>query len=639
MPPLVVRRAPYKDFLQPALQRRFAGTAAIVLGLAYFEALTLSSWDSFIWSWIPLGLPGLRALAIFLCALPIIVLRIAHSHMGIRTSNSPFETIVNTIFLFSTFETILTYAISAWLFSQIYLLSVPQEAGLRWISIVNGRARLNEHAVFYTVNVVVMGIIQGIIHVAMDQDRMLLGIVKAKRVGDATKTAASDHWATKIGERVPVLIIRTGMLAITVGILNYIFLYHFLRPSAWLCAIRLFRLTNSDLPKYNLPPSGRGPWSIWMLSRSIWASFLVCLLWYFSDTAFQVQLAREPLKNEQPLTSESKDPNGSLLNGLKSKKPRISAFAMWELAFIARDYEWRRLAIFEDIDREDGPMWSQIYSLSLETIKGLERRVDDFSKPPTPPLATEPLPATIQPRERISQPLKTDNVSMPQPTTTASFAKAFVAKLIMSSGKTPAQKLIPWLKKKALEVADRVMTKRQKEALRPDAVRALFRALLLRVLALPMIGHIFQRTFNLRLAKAVLGSPYAEVSVYSNAAYALSQLAVCSLSEDTYGNVQRDVPTIIRTFTVVIKKLEKFRDEFPTHWTDLSNNRQCPEMAELLTALKDGLNALVTAFGPYSSDLRLSRADMRLAREAAEKKEEAVVKPKEEERPGMQQVS
>lgn len=46
MAPPIARRAPYKDFLQPALQRRFAGTAAIVLGLAYIESLTLSSWGS-----------------------------------------------------------------------------------------------------------------------------------------------------------------------------------------------------------------------------------------------------------------------------------------------------------------------------------------------------------------------------------------------------------------------------------------------------------------------------------------------------------------------------------------------------------------------------------------------------------------
>jgi hypothetical protein len=56
----------------------------------------------------------------------------------------------------------------------------------------------------------------------------------------------------------------------------------------------------------------------------MWAMFLLSLLWDISDIFFTMQLTREPLKNGQPLTTESKDPNGSLLNGLKSKKARIS---------------------------------------------------------------------------------------------------------------------------------------------------------------------------------------------------------------------------------------------------------------------------------------------------------------------------
>lgn len=43
---LPVRRAPYKDFLQPALQRRFASTATVLLTVSYIEAVLLSTWDS-----------------------------------------------------------------------------------------------------------------------------------------------------------------------------------------------------------------------------------------------------------------------------------------------------------------------------------------------------------------------------------------------------------------------------------------------------------------------------------------------------------------------------------------------------------------------------------------------------------------
>lgn len=41
-----VRRAPYKDFLQPALHRRFTSTASILLGIAFVEAVFLANWDS-----------------------------------------------------------------------------------------------------------------------------------------------------------------------------------------------------------------------------------------------------------------------------------------------------------------------------------------------------------------------------------------------------------------------------------------------------------------------------------------------------------------------------------------------------------------------------------------------------------------
>ncbi|KAI1124139.1 nucleoporin protein Ndc1-Nup [Nemania abortiva] len=627
----VARQTPYKDFLQPALQRRFAGTAAIVLGLAYTESLTLSSWRSFLWAWMPFSTPALRALVIFICALPIIILRIAHSHMGIRTSSSVFETLARTTFRFSTFETILTYLISALLFSQVYLRSTPEDAGIRWISNATGRSRLNEHAVFYTTNLVLLGLVQGILHVALDQDRLLLGTVETRRERERQRDGAAERptpqpWANKIGEWSPILAVRCGVLAITVAIANYAVLYSFLRQSAWRLSLWFFRFLYSDLPRYNLPP-GTAPWSIWMLSRTIWASFLLALLWYFGEIALRIQLTREPLKQERPLTAESRDPNGSLLNGLRSRKPRISAFAMWELAFITRDFAARRQSIFEDIDRREGDMWSQICAICLDNIRSIERRIDDYGRsPPAGPGAERPAPAPVaaaQPRARRAQPNDANDVAAPRPNAGVALVADTVVKVITSPGRTPIQSWAPKLRRGAAFVADHAMTREQREAIQPEALQGYLGALSLRVLALPIIGPIFRQTFARRLAKAVLGTPYAETSIYINAAYVLSRLSVCSLNEDRYGNVQRDIPTIIRTFTTIIRKLEAFRDGFPNHWTDIDGIRECPEVTEVLVALKDGLGALVETFGEFAANLRLSRADMRLAREAAAYEERA----------------
>ncbi|KAI1172996.1 nucleoporin protein Ndc1-Nup [Nemania sp. FL0916] len=621
----VARRPPYKDFLQPALQRRFAGTAAIVLGLAYLESLTLSHWDSLIWSWLPLGYMGLRVLSFFACVLSIIILRIAQGHIGRRNANSIFEGSAKAMFSRSALETVSTYIVFALFFSQVYLLSTPEEAGIRWISLATGRSRLNEHAVFFTTSLVFLGLVQGVIHVAFDQDRLLLSAVERRPQGDnANRELPSEHWAVKLGERTPLVAIRSGMLAIIIALTNYSILYHFLRLFAWRSSMWFFRFFYSDLPKYNLPPGG-APWSVWMLGRTTWASFLLIFLWSFGEVAFRIQFTREPLKNGQPLTAESRDPNGSLLNGLRSTRSRISAFATWELALIARDFTARRQSIFEDIDRNDGPTWSQIYALCLDSIRGIERRIDEHGRPPAPVAAPvvapvagpEPVAPANQPRQRVAQPPRNNDIAAPLPTGRRALVMYALGRAVRSPGKTPSDVLMPKLRDGAVLVANRVMTEEQRAALQPQAIRGFIGALLLQVLALPYIGPIFQQTFNQRLTRAVLSSPYAETSAYINAAYALSRLAVSSLTEDRYGNVQRDVPTIIRTFTTVIRKIEAFRDGLPMHWTDIEQRRECAEVTEVLTALKDGLHDVVEAFGEFRNDLRLSRAEIRLAREAA----------------------
>jgi nucleoporin NDC1 len=51
-------------------------------------------------------------------------------------------------------------------------------------------------------------------------------------------------------------------------------------------------------------------------------------LWDFSNFVFSLYVAQEPVKKDKPLTGDSPDPNGSLLNGLKSKKElvRVSTY-------------------------------------------------------------------------------------------------------------------------------------------------------------------------------------------------------------------------------------------------------------------------------------------------------------------------
>lgn len=319
MPPPIVRRAPYKDFLQPCMQRRFASALLVLLALSYVESLILSSWNSIIWSWFPIGVAGIRTLVIFGCVLFVVVLRIAHPHVGIRTTNSPFDTFKQNALSLSAAETILTYTLSAFLFGQVYRGTVADQANLQWVTYHSGdRARLNERAVFYTLTMVFLGIAAGFLHLFYDFDRLILGTVK--ETGEEKPKSADP--IEMLMTRAPGLLVRCITVSGTVALANYLVFYSFFRRSAWGWSMFFLR-PFFNLPKTNIPPPG-APWSVWMLGRSVVAGTLLCVLWNFSNEAFTVRLAKEPIKNGQPLTSESKDPNGSLLNGLKSKKARIS---------------------------------------------------------------------------------------------------------------------------------------------------------------------------------------------------------------------------------------------------------------------------------------------------------------------------
>jgi nucleoporin NDC1 len=293
---------------------------------------------------------------------------------------------------------------------------------------------------------------------------------------------------------------------------------------------------------------------------------------------------------------------------------------LWELAFIARDYEDRRKAIYEDIDRKGGPMWTQIYGICLEVLKSIETRIDNYGKPPAP--ATPGTEETVEPKKRTTAPPKEDAIfqSTPQKPRFLEEVEKAVSQATVAPGQ--GSQLSP-LAKKALASGKTQLLKAQKEVTGSDDPRSLFKELALKVLN-SAAGWPFRQEYGRRLAHAVLGEPYGEPSIYINAISALSLLAAHSLTEDKYGNVQRDVATIIRTLTTVTKKLETFSANLTPHWTDINATRSCPEVEGVLAAFKEALGQLIKEFAPYQRDLRLSLTDMRLAREASgtERKED-----------------
>lgn len=549
----------------------------------------------------------------FLCGLVIIVLRIAQYHLGLRTSNSPIQTLWQHLIRLSTLETFFSYILSAWLFSQIYLLHQSAGAQMDWITYYNGdRPRLNEKPLYLTTHLMLFGALQAGLHLVRDTDRLSLGVVRLGRANASQQNGDPINTLKRFGEEIPSIAISSVTFSVVAVLLNMALYALLIRSTAWSAGLALFRLFY-NLPKTNYLPL-HGPWQYYVLGRCFWSGFLLSLIWMTGNTAFATFFVKEPLKNGRPLTSESKDPNGSLLNGLKSKKQSVKGFALWELAFVARDFEDRRRAIYQDIDRRDGPMWSQVHGICMELVRSLETRIDTYGQAPTP-AALAANTQLVEEKSRLTPPVKQDPILVSTPRRRT--FRTEVEKAVGNAATDPGQKpmLSPLAKKAMAEAKERLRTV-QREIQGAGAANGTLREWSRTFLSSPA-GWLLRQDFQRRLTAAVLGMPYGEVSLYVNAINSLSQLAVHSLAEDTYGNVQRDVPSIVRALTSTTKKLDDFIAGFPQHWTELTVDRSSRNVDEILIALREGLSELVTSFGPYRRDLRLSETDMRLAKEAA----------------------
>lgn len=274
-----------------------------------------------LWFWFPLGPAGIRAGFLFICSLSIIILRIGQYHVGLRTSDSAFQDVAQNALKKQTAEAILTYSWSSWVFSQVYLWSVDKDANLNWILYSSGdRARLNEKPLYFTTHFIVFGVTQGLFHVLYDRDRITLGSVKASKTA-AAKGADAANPLKRFLERAPRLLftaITYSMVALIITLFSYLLL---IRPLAWRTALSIFRPFYS-LPKTNMLPAS-WPITVSVLWRCLLTSVLLSFSWLAADYAFSILIVKEPMKNGRPLTSDAKDPNGSLLNGLKSKKLSI----------------------------------------------------------------------------------------------------------------------------------------------------------------------------------------------------------------------------------------------------------------------------------------------------------------------------
>jgi nucleoporin NDC1 len=420
--------------------------------------------------------------------------------------------------------------------------------------------------------------------------------------------------------------------------------FFFLRGTAWSWTYFFGRVFFRDLPK-NSAPAGliHLPALIWQSASS---SFMMIFLWEISNAVFTLYVAQPPLKKNNPLTSEikdnagsyvakSQDPNGSLLNGLKSKKEVPKTFAFWELYLICTQFAARRKSIFSEVDRNTGSTWTEVSTACLSEIEAIRSRIRASQDPVEgrAKLAAEEL-ARKQQEHLIGHP-KTEPMGLPSIANRGVqdgevFAKQSstfsqnVGNIARSVGQNPnAQNPISPRARRAIEWGtDRVLSKEQQAQLSKQALGKEGNAYVLSFLQTP-VGEPFRKTFA-RLAKAVIfGIPRSNCVNIVHAIRSLTALVLASLKEDDYGQAAKDVPAIIRVYTATIGEIQRFLTVLEPSWTDVEfdakKSRQVREIVDVVQELMNGLEQMLLAFGEYAGSLGLTKREVREAKEAVGK--------------------
>ena len=509
-----------------------------------------------------------------------------------------------------------------------------------------------------------LAIVQSVMHIHDDVDRVRVPVVKPDPKAEDRRTHPLEPLGTQLKKAlllVPYASLSKSGLTAVAGPIIYTIL---LRDIAWGWTLYFARLF-WDFPKSASHPTGMFPAiGIGLIVRSVISGALLVALWEISNLLFSTFLGQAPLKRNVPLTNGTKDPNGSLINGVQSNKEVVKTYALWELSLIGQQFPDRRKEIFNDIDREGGAAWSQILSATTEAIKGITNRINEFNAPPAasePPKQpstdtkesgekTDEKP-TFEPLPRLSAPPKQENIFLasPKPSTRPERFEAVFGTVAKSYGQAPDW--TPKAKAKARDFFDRASTavlspsQREKLSLSAQDLKLLTGGAastasgrettpphpILGQLIRSPLGYLFRQPYKRRLRRIVLGSPHSSLACIVDATDVLTRFLVASLTEDQLGKVQADVAGVIKLLTETISALEAFvsEDGLPVHWTDVDFPtaeadaetrkvaRKVDDVEIVIARLKLGLSELLAAFKPYLSEVGVTKKDLRLAKEAA----------------------
>lgn len=352
-----------------------------------------------------------------------------------------------------------------------------------------------------------------------------------------------------------------------------------------------------------------------VILKAAFIGFLLSMTWQLDNLLFEVFMVTAPIKNALPLSASSKDPNGTLLNGLTRKSDLIKTFAFWELYIISESHPMRRKDIFADIERpSSAPMSSLMVNAGIDVINSIERRVAQLDPPPGV-LANKDMPTTANgevqrlPRLLPSAVPAKNPISIPNNPTSADSGLDRVGSYISHEARVLGSSPNPWSppvqkgKQLAIEYSSPVAQgiRSRAESIQQSPVAR------------------FLMTSPVRLIESiVLGTPTGNATLHVHAVQSVTNLLVASLNEDTYGKAVSSVPPAIQAMTKSIFNIEHVIRKHTNGVVTQADARNLQEVLMVHSCTKTCLKTLLEKFGSFLRDVGLSIRDLNEAQKAAE---------------------
>ncbi|WBW71101.1 spindle pole body docking protein Cut11 [Schizosaccharomyces osmophilus] len=565
-----IKAVRYHTILRPILQQRFLRASLALYCLCCVTSYWLASGSIFSLKLI-LG-SFLKGMLCFLFVFPYFVMLKSRMTTTRDVHSSLAKEIMIKFSPKSFFPVYISFLVSVGILALAYVQGHSSSSRLQWVTTARTYElpRLNERFVYMMFVATTMAFSSACEHLYFDRDTPEQPVLQIPFI-------------VYVKERIPSIFRYSIIKSLVCGFASPI-IYAIFRPSIWRIVLLFTKCFHRLAASKAL---ARWPVNFGLLFHSLWMTFLINISLNMALLIFRVFLYAGPVVRSRFISMRSNDPNGTLLDGIKTKnKPLTQCIASQELFLICSKDPKRIQGILQDIDRKTS-VWQEILNNTLVLCENLSTSLQ-LSSAGRKSSAVE----SAQSSSKLGS-NSTDESFNAIPLKEAN---------IFARGASHRSRILEKVKEHGNFSSPDASQNSFLESLIPASLRKKF-SQYLSVVYKTSLFNIFRKTLDRKNADVLKNPWLLEVHITS-----LSLLVLKSLQYDTYGVVARDISDILTVYCDTYDKLIAYKRNPPIHSSDVfasERTHDFDDMDRIISCLKDGIVEITEKFQDFFLQLNI----------------------------------